>query len=173
MENLLSAHEMMNGNFIQLQLIQPAPGSLLLLLSPTIRKSKLVLLECKIVKDTIFKYFLLHQYLSSLCLQTSSVWPPCASLQRLWFHRDPLRCDCDQRSRGDHGCRSDREASAACSAPRRRRVRGRGQRRRQEGRHRHHQGQSSGKNTHALHTGSFTTASQDHNNFLCSSLFPL
>lgn len=89
---------------------------------------------------------------SPLCLQTSPVWSPRASLQWLWFHCEPLRCDCDQRSRGNHSDHGDREAPAARAAQRRRRVRGHGQRRRQEGRHRHDQSPPPGESMHTLNT---------------------
>lgn len=82
---------------------------------------------------------------SPVCLQPSSVWSPCASLQWFGFYRYPLRCDRGQRSCGNHGGHGVGEASVARTAPRLRRVPGRGQGCRQEGRHRHSRGQSSGE----------------------------
>ena len=107
-------------------------------------------------------------FLPALGVQTSSVWSPPASLQRLWFYRHPRRCDRDQRSRGDPDCHLDGPAAAARAAPRRRRIRGLGQGCRQEGRHRHNQGQSSGESVHSGHR-TFFRPSQDHDD----SLYPL
>ena len=103
MENPLSEHEMTNGTFKQLQLIQPEPSNLnyydkvgFQVKTCGVRKYNLLR---EALKETIgLLFFIITVY---FCLQTSSVQSPRVSLQRLWFHREPLRCDRDQRSRGD------------------------------------------------------------------------